>query len=241
MNSIWITAFVVNGFLVSYAQRFPLLTKEGWVHAGVLGTLLWGCLGWNGWFAVVIYLALGSFVTKLGFAKKQLAGIAEGRGGRRGPENIWGSAGTGAILALLIKAGFWSRSFLMIGFAASFSAKLADTFGSEVGKRWGRKTFLITNFRSVPPGTDGAVSLEGTLASALGSCLMTFTMVLLGLVPPGPVAYMVFFVGLVSTLLESLFGALLQHRISWLTNELVNSIQTTFSAFTAILLSLYLI
>ena len=31
-----------------------------------------------------------------------------------------------------------------VGIAASFAAKLADKFGSEIGKRWGRHTVLIT-------------------------------------------------------------------------------------------------
>ena len=49
----WALALVLNGGLIALAQRAPLLTKAGWVHAGVLGTVLWGCLGWRGWLAVV--------------------------------------------------------------------------------------------------------------------------------------------------------------------------------------------
>ena len=126
----WLWAFALNALLIALAQRLPLLTSAGWIHAGALGTILWGCLGWRGWLAVVIYLVLGSMVTRLGMAQKKLAGLAEGRGGRRGPENVWGSAATGAVVAILIKLGLGSQSLLMIGFAASFAAKLADTFGS---------------------------------------------------------------------------------------------------------------
>ena len=126
--------------------------------------------------AVVAYLVLGSLVTRLGLREKQERGLAEARGGRRGPENVWGSAATGACLALLIGAGVEPRSLLLVGFSASFAAKLADTFGSEIGKRWGRRPVLITTLRSVPPGTEGAISLAGTLASAAGSVLMTLVM-----------------------------------------------------------------
>ena len=49
----WLTALVLNAVLISLAQRLPLLTRSGWIHAGVLGTLLWGTLGWRGWLAVV--------------------------------------------------------------------------------------------------------------------------------------------------------------------------------------------
>ena len=39
---LWLTALVVNGVLISVAQRFPVLTRAGWCHAGLLGTVLWG-------------------------------------------------------------------------------------------------------------------------------------------------------------------------------------------------------
>jgi uncharacterized membrane protein len=69
----WGLALVLNALLIGLAQRLPLLTPAGWVHAGILGTLLWGSLGWQGWLAVVAYLVLGSLVTRLGFARKQVA------------------------------------------------------------------------------------------------------------------------------------------------------------------------
>lgn len=230
----WWAALLINTVLIAVAQRLPVLTRAGWIHAGALGTILWGCLGWRGWTAVVLYLVLGSLVTRLGFARKQAAGLAEARGGRRGPANVWGSALTGALLALLIGAGIPSREVVLIGFAASFAAKLADTFGSEIGKRWGRTTVLITTLRPVPPGTDGAISVEGTLASIAGSGLMTALILALGLIPSFAVALMVTGVGVVATLLESLLGALAQGRVTWLSNELVNGIQTAVAALLAI-------
>ncbi len=124
-------------------------------------------------------------VTRLGYRRKQEQGLAEARGGRRGPENVWGSAATGAALALF---SVWPSApvlLLKLGFAASFSAKLGDTFGSEIGKRWGRHTVLITTLRPVPPGTEGAISLEGTAASLVGSGLMALLMLELGLLSWG--------------------------------------------------------
>ena len=229
----WIWAFCLNAILIALAQPLPLLTRSGWVHAGALGTILWGCLGWQGWLSVVIYLFLGSFVTRLGFERKQESGLAEGRGGRRGPENLWGSAATGACLAILFALKLGSGRLLLVGFAASFAAKLADTFGSEIGKRWGRKTFLITSFRPVSAGTDGAISLEGTLASSLGSFAMTFVMVSLFYDQIGRFAFVIFIAGFIATLFESFLGALFQQRLSFLTNEIVNGIQTSFAALLA--------
>ena len=178
---------------------------------------------------------LGSLVTRLGLREKQERGLAEARGGRRGPENVWGSAVTGASLALLIGAGVEPRSLLLVGFSASFAAKLADTFGSEIGKRWGRRPVLITTLRSVPPGTEGAISLAGTLASAAGSVLMTLVMWQLQLLPSISVSLVVMLIGLLATLAESLLGALAQDRFRWLSNELVNALQTLLAAVMAML------
>lgn len=167
-------------------------------------------------------------------AQKQRAGIAEARGGRRGPENVWGSAATGAVIAIFIKLGIGSQPLLLLGFTASFAAKLADTFGSEIGKRWGRTTILITTLRPVPAGTDGAISLEGTLASGLGSVLMTAVMAPMFLLSQGSQAILlVAVIGFMATLMESLLGAIAQDKISWLSNELVNGLQTSFAALMA--------
>ena len=165
----WLNAFLINFLLIFLGQRLPFLTKKGWIHAGVLGTLLLGSIGWNGWLSVCFYLLLGTLVTKIGYQNKASRGIAEARGGQRGPENVWGSAATGCSLALLSCFSPDNLNLLMVGFASSFSAKLSDTFSSEIGKRFGKRTFLITTLKPVLAGTEGAVSLEGSVAGLLGS------------------------------------------------------------------------
>lgn len=237
---LWIQAFLINTLLISAAQRLPLLTRAGWFHAATLGTILWGCLGWRGWLAVVAYLAAGSLVTRIGFRDKQRRGLAEARGGQRGPANVWGSAATGAALALLIGSGLQPQAVLLAGFSASFAAKLADTFGSEIGKRWGGQPRLITTLQPVPAGTEGAISLEGTLASGLGSVLMSVVLFSLQLLPNLAVSALVMLIGLVATLAESLLGAVAQDRVGWLSNELVNSLQTSLAALLTILVMLTL-
>ena len=234
LNS-FIFGFIINFFLISVFRQYPIMTKSGWISAGILGTLLWGSLGWKGWISVVIYFALGSLVTKLGFKYKNKLGIAEKRGGRRGPENVLGSASTGLFFALMIKLNLGNLILLNVGFAASFVAKLADTFGSEIGKRYGNNTFLITTFKKVSQGTEGAISLEGTIASLFGSLLMSYVMFILGFIPIEKVFLIVSFSGFAATIFESYIGAIFQDKFH-LTNEAVNSIQTSFSAALSIFL-----
>ena len=232
----WLVALLINAVLIAFAQRAPLLTPAGWCHAAALGTVLWGTLGPRGWLLVVAYLLLGSLVTRLGYARKRAQGLAEGRGGRRGPENVWGSALVGALLALALPlvAAPW-QPLLLLAFVASFAAKLADTFGSEIGKRWGRHTLLITTLQPVPAGTEGAISLEGTVASAGGGLLLAGIGWALGLLPSPGALGLVAIVALLATLVESTIGATAQRR--WphlLSNEVVNGLQTLVAALLAL-------
>lgn len=84
-------AFGVNAvlFTVLQSKLSKMLTPTGFAHSLALGTMLWQMLGWRGWTLCVAYLFLGQAVTKLRFADKERRGIAESRGGRRGPENVW--------------------------------------------------------------------------------------------------------------------------------------------------------
>ena len=229
----FVFGFCINFVLIFLFSRFPLMTKEGWISAGILGSILWGCLSWQGWFSVVIYLLFGSLVTKIGYKFKKQKGIAEKRGGRRGPENVWGSAATGLFFAIMVKLNFANLLFYKIGFAASFAAKLADTFGSEIGKRFGRNTYLITSFRKVDRGTEGGVSLEGTIASAIGAIFMSSIMFALSIITTKNQFVIVSISGFLATISESFIGAKFQEKYK-LSNELVNAFQTSISSIIAI-------
>lgn len=238
LSNDFLLGFLINFILISLFFRVPLMTKGGWISAGVLGSILWGCFSWQGWSSVVIYLLLGSLVTKIGYKFKNEKGIAEKRGGRRGPENVWGSAATGLFFAIMVKLNFTNLVFYKIGFAASFAAKLADTFGSEIGKRFGRNTYLITSFRKVESGTEGGISLEGTAASALGAIFMSLIMFILNIISTKYQFLIVAISGFLATISESFIGAKFQDKYK-LSNELVNSIQTSISSIIAIFVLIF--
>ena len=238
LSNPWLIAIALNSFLLGIAFLLPkkLLTPAGYFHAGILGVLVWGTLGWRGYGVVLFYFLVGSVVTRIGMAEKEAQGIAEKRSGIRGPENVWGSALSGAICAFLsLFLGYPWQSLLVLGYVASFSTKLSDTTASEVGKAYGKSTFLITNLQSVPRGTEGAISLEGTLAGLVASGFISLLAWALGLISLMGVVWCII-AAFVATNLESLIGATLQSRWEWLTNELVNVINTLIGASVAILL-----
>ncbi|WP_346290239.1 TIGR00297 family protein [Sphaerothrix gracilis] len=249
--SPWWIAIALNSLLLAIAFLVPkkLLTPAGYFHAWLLGVLVWSCLGWRGYSVVMFYFLMGSAVTRIGMVKKEAAGIAEKRSGARGPENVWGSALTATLCALGIwLLTYWSTdpsrsvwiASLSLGYVASFSTKLSDTCASEVGKAYGKRTFLITTLQPVPAGTEGAVSLEGTLAGAVASGAIALLGWLVGLISPLDIGICIV-AAFIATNLESLIGATLQERFNWLTNEVVNIINTLLGAATAIILGWLLV
>ena len=236
----WLVAVGLNTLLLAIAWLAPkkLLTPAGYLHAWLLGVLIWGTLGWQGYLVVMFYFLVGSAVTRIGMVQKEAAGIAEKRSGTRGPENVWGSALTGAICAMgTLWVGTIYQQWLLLGYVASFATKLSDTSASEVGKAYGKRTFLITSLEPVARGTEGAVSLEGTLAGLVASAALSFVGWSVGLVDLTGVVLCVV-AAFIATNLESVIGATLQSKFDWMTNELVNVINTLIGAIAAVLLLL---
>ncbi|PZO22715.1 MAG: TIGR00297 family protein [Leptolyngbya foveolarum] len=252
ISNPWLVAIAINTVLMAIAFAIPkkLLTPAGYANAWLLGVIVWGALGWRGYATTLFYFVVGSAITKVGSAQKEAEGTAEARGGVRGPGNVWGSALTGAVCALAIvairlgsesavdggltaeRSSVW-LSLLTLGFVASLSTKLSDTTATEIGKAYGQRTFLITTLQPVPRGTEGAVSLEGTLAGAIASVALGAIAWCIGLIPLIGVGVCAV-AALGATTVESIIGATIEEKLMWLTHDLVNVINTTIGALLAI-------
>ena len=99
---------------------------------------------------------------------RAVLGIAEERGGRRGPGNAIANTGLAAFAAI-VAALSPVRDGALLAMVAALAAGASDTVASEIGKAWGTKTYLFPTFKSVRPGTSGAVSLEGTGAGLVAA------------------------------------------------------------------------
>jgi len=234
-------ACVVNMFFFTLLLviRQQSLTKAGLFHSFLLGIGLWTFLGYEGWLLCVSYLILGSLVTKVKMNYKKSLGIAEKRDGKRGPENVWGSAATAMVLAILtylLPNKFYE--VLKIGYLASLTTKLSDTFGSEIGKAYGKNTYLITTLKKVTKGTEGAISVEGTLAGVVGGIILSIIGYLLGFIYNWKGFVICNIAAFIACLFESYIGATYQQH-AFLTNELVNLINTVIGAVIA--MGLYII
>jgi uncharacterized protein (TIGR00297 family) len=232
----WLTgALLTLGLgLIAWPIIKKLLTPAGLFHAWILGVIVWATLSWPGYLVVVFYFLAGSGATKIRMVEKEAAGIAEKRSGARGPENVWASALVGTLCGLgtlILPDSIYP--LLALGYVASFSTKLSDTTATEIGKAYGQRTFLITTLKPVPRGTEGAVSLEGTLAGIGGSVAIAIIGWLTALITPPSIGICVL-AAFIATTAESVIGATLEQRWTWLTHDLVNILNTAIGAIAAI-------
>ncbi|PIA25950.1 hypothetical protein AQUCO_10200013v1 [Aquilegia coerulea] len=238
----WESSIVNN--LIIFTLGSPILVTglslSGIVTAFLLGSLTWRAFGPPGFLLVATYFVIGTAVTKVKMTQKEAQGVAEKRKGRRGPGSVIGSSAAGCVCALLSIYGIGGAAFLglwKLGFVASFCTKLSDTVSSEIGKAYGKTTYLVTSFKVVPRGTEGAVSIEGTIAGLLAAVLLAYVGCLMGEVNPLEAAICVV-ASQIANVGESMIGAVLQDKegFKWLNNDAVNVINISLGSILAVLM-----
>jgi len=224
-------ALAANAAVAAAGWMARTVTFTGAVSGLVIGVAVWIGAGWQGWVLLLGAFVLAVISTKIGVKRKSLLGIAEERGGRRGAGNAIANTGLAAWMAG-IAALTAHREAALVAFVAALVAGSSDTVSSEIGKAFGRRTWLVTSLRRVPAGTSGAISSEGTLAGAAAAVLLSGIAAMLGLVTMTlvmPIAI----AALAAALVESVLGSTLEPR-GVLNNDLLNFITTAVAALLAV-------
>lgn len=194
---------------------------------GVLLGLLAVVLGGLGWLVVLLtFFAVGGLSTKFRYDRKLQRGVAEDDGGARGTENVLGNAAVALVAVVAFAAADLvpgrpvDPAMFRYLFAGSLAAAMADTLSSEVGGLFDGPR-LVTTFEAVPPGTDGGVTWQGTIAGLVGAAAVgSVSLLLLGTRLPGDAAAVVVVGGVVGMFTDSLLGATIEgDRVG---NEAVN-------------------
>jgi uncharacterized protein (TIGR00297 family) len=220
----------INAVLAAVAWAARTVDLSGVIGGIFVGTVIYGFLDWQGFLLMLAFFVLGSATTKLGYRRKAALNLAQEKGGRRGARHAFANCGVAAACALFAHATpFLALS--LFAFAGAFATAAADTASSEIGQLLGRRTFLLTTFKAVPKGTEGAVSLEGTLAGIAASLLLAALGAEVGFydwIGVIPVVIAAF----IGTTFESLVGAALEKR-KLLDNEALNFLNTLVGAVAA--------
>jgi uncharacterized protein (TIGR00297 family) len=223
-------AAVVNAALAGAAYAAKSVNRSGVVVGFLVGFLIYAFLDWEGYLLLLAFFVIGTACTKIGYRRKEAAKLAQEDKGRRGARHALANAGVAVACAVF--AALTGHPVLFgLAFAGAFATAAADTSSSEIGQLLGRRTFLPTNFKPVPRGTEGAVSLEGTLAGVIASLVIAALGALLGLYPWTGVLPIVA-AAFIGTMFESIVGAALEKR-QLLDNEALNFLNTLVGALVA--------
>ena len=232
---------VVNTVLAIAGYALRSVDVSGALAGWILGCVLIIGGGPPLYVALLAFFIVGTLATKLGYGRKAGEGLAQEKGGRRGAAHAFANVGVAAICAIACWRGLGFVPLFM-GIAALATAA-CDTTASEIGQLIGKRAFLPLSFRRVERGTEGAISIEGTLAGLIAGCIvaiagtaMTTHHFRAGFI--GGVAVYKSHVIIVLTLcaflgsyLESILGSWNRRHGSPIANGALNFANTMFGAF----------
>jgi uncharacterized protein (TIGR00297 family) len=186
--------------------------------------------------AVLLVFVLTYLATRFGRSRKQGRAIAERASGRDAAQ-VLANVGCAALAAACAYLFPW-RTSLLTGSIAALAEAASDTVSSETGKAAAKNARMITSGQIVPAGSDGAISMPGTLAGIVAAALIALAAFATGILSLR-MAATAGVAGILGMFFDSLIGATLERR-GWLTNNGVNLISTGFAVLAAILLAKFL-
>ena len=210
------------------ARLLGTVSNSGLAGGVVVGSIIYYCAGWPGFVVLAVFFVLASTLTRLGYRRKIELGAAQDNSGRRGARHAAANCAAGVFLAVGYKLTggdpLWAA-----GFAAAFATAAADTAGSEIGPLYGSSTVLAASFEKVPPGTSGAVSLEGTAAGIVAALVVALAALAVGLLGHMELVLLAVVSATVAAWAESILGGIAGVEQS-LGNEGMNLINTIVGA-----------
>lgn len=235
---------ILLSFLCGFmAFMLNWLTLDGVIAAILFGIISYGLGALTGAAVVLTFFVSSSLLSKDMISEESLLD----KKFRRDGHQVWSN-------------GFWftlwtivwfltQKDFFMTAAIASIAFANADTWASEIGgHRVKGKTFLITNFEEVKPGSEGGISIIGTLATLAGAVLIALIFWLLNMETNIWLAVMIAAAGFIGSFIDSWLGAKVQgtklnsffrnlfaRQISYVDNNLVNWMAAGCSSMIALI------
>jgi uncharacterized protein (TIGR00297 family) len=187
--------------------------------------VLYAAAGPAAFILLVLLFILTWSATRLGYQRKQTLGTAEKKEGRTASQVL---ANVGVAAACAVAYRWCGNATLLLGMCAALSEAAADTVSSEIGQTSSREARLITNWQRVPAGTNGGISIAGSLAGAGAALFITAAGILTGLISRHDLltSFVAAFAGMIC---DSYLGATLEGR-GLLNNNMVNFLGTLTAA-----------
>lgn len=211
------------------------VNTSGAVAGAVAAFAIYAGAGLGGFVTLLCVFVVTWLSTRLGRERKRRLGVAERARGRSAAQ-VLANLAAAAVFSVVAALTPW-RSMLLLAAVAALAEAGADTASSECGEALSESAYLITTFERVPAGTDGAVSLAGSVCgtgAAVGVALVGAGFRVI----PSPAILAVTLGAVLGMFFDSLLGATLErHRI--LGNEAVNFLSTLAAGGTALLVAYF--
>jgi uncharacterized protein (TIGR00297 family) len=224
LGKFWIPAFISLIF-AAFGRAVRGVTATGAMAGSLACFALLVAAGPSGFAALLAVFILTWLSTRVGYGRKQSQGTAERRAGRSASQ-VFANLGVACFCAILY-ATVWRDPRLLIALGAALAEAAADTVSSEIGQAVDDVPRLVTNWKPVPAGTDGAITLAGTAAGVGAAIAVSLTGVV-----PSRVAPICAAAGILGMFADSLLGATLERR-GFLGNNAVNFASTAIAALVA--------
>jgi uncharacterized protein (TIGR00297 family) len=224
-------ALVAIGFAL-VARIIGSVTTGGALAGIVVAFVLMIANGFAGFVPLLAVFVLTLVSTRWGYARKRRLGVAERRRGRTASQ-VLANLGPAALCAL---PAIWFPEFngiLMVGSIAALAEAPGDTVSSELGQATAHSAYMITNFRDVPIGTNGAISVGGTIAGCVAATVISWISATCGLIE-WRWTFVVAFAGIAGMFLDSVMGATWENG-GKLGNDSVNFVSNVFAADAALI------
>jgi uncharacterized protein (TIGR00297 family) len=236
--AVWISRFATLRVAIALLATLVFTSCARWLR-GVSGSgawagavvcfLLYTSVGRGAFAALISLFILTWTATRFGQSRKQKLGTAE-KGGRTASQ-VLANLGVAAIAAVLF-AVYGNAAFIS-AMAAALAEASADTVSSEIGQAVGSVPRLITTWKTVPAGTDGGVTIVGTLAGIIAAGISSAVFGATGLVS-WRLSGLIVGAAVAGMIADSFLGAWWERR-GILNNELVNFLGTMVAAGIALL------
>jgi len=219
-----LATLVTLGF-AALARVVRGVNRSGALAGGLVCFLLFACIGPAAFAALGTLFLMTWISTRLGYRRKLALGLAEHGEGR----NSWQVLANLAVPALcsVLFSATGNRTWVVAALAA-LAESATDTVASEIGQYHRENARMITTWQRVPAGTDGGITIPGSLAGLAAGLVIMAVGTVGGMIPQSQmwVSAMAGFAGM---LIDSVLGASLQRR-GWIDNQMVNFLATLAAA-----------
>jgi uncharacterized protein (TIGR00297 family) len=233
IDTMYLITILIFAFILGYlAYRVRIADISAMLSATLFGVVIIVSSSISWFFILLAFFFLGSLFTRYKYKYKKAHGIAEEKGGARGYKNVFSNSLAALSLAVAYKIFFPSYSMLLLSaYLGSIATACGDTLASEIGQTYRGEPRMITTFKKVRPGTDGAVSRLGEVAAFFGASVISLLAVML--MPGIHNTYIIVIAaiagGFIGTNIDSVLGATLQQK-GYLSNNGVNLFATISGA-----------